>query len=1368
LIGVSPSVGDTSNVTNAWKRTSEIETNTLIESILIDRLSLCAKFNDIFEGEITGYIDNSSTPILYVEDKRFLILHSEYIVQTNTTEMVMVELSASEISFSKKIYDRYKENKTIDVSDSKGSVSIKGSEQFDAPIKSTGGTMYGGLYIDYGIDSLPATSTDPRATNKGLLVLGPINAQNIELGNFANNTLVQILGRFGIRNTNNFLGEFSVAGLTANRVATLPDRNIEINKWSDFSGVPTSFTPTTHFHQIGDIIGLGVALDGKQPLNANLTSLSILSTTGIVRRTGVNTFAIGTNDPITLSGDVTGSGTTAITTTLSATGVTAGIYRSVTVDAKGRVLNGTNPTTIEGYEITDFWEQTLGGIFTPLNETIDSFDSLREIAEKTQGQLNIKQTKIDLYSGYDESLYNGVLVTDGGFLNWKVLNSDAISNFSSSVLGQLLTGLTAGSNTPITSSNTILSAFQDLQAQATANKNSLSGTLNFIPKFSSTSSIGNSTISDDGSTINIGDISFLQDIVAGRRINLNYPVHFGNSRIYDNTGDDSVNVLVIDTTTLQLDAENVNVIGRLDISENLLSLAKKKYTTSDTWYASIDALYSELVITSSKTSFIGSVGVSVIDGIAGANVTANNLWNFTAIPQVTSDATLSNQLVRLSQVQSLLSGGFSVSTTCKLAFNTDQSLSGAKTQGGYATVTGDSILLFAQYTASQNGVYIFDGTNWARNTANDTDPEIRGKGHLITNGTFANAQFVNNNSSAITVGTTSITYAQWSGSELDPIFTAHAAFNVTTTKISNWDTAFGWGNHNTQGYVKNTGDESIGGIKTFTSELRGIDLRYSGTLKPSGYAPIAAGMVLMSASTTTNYWKSLDISDIPNLQTTIDAKATTDPNLVAISALNTNGFIKRTGAGTYSIDMNTYLNITGGTMTGALNLVNSVRVGGTGANDDNTYLGKNALISRTGGTSNTVIGASAGASITSGTNNTFIGRNAGGSVTTGSHNTFIGNGLGSAITTGHYNVIIGSQVTGLSASLSNNIIIADGQGNRRINVSSTGMVGFGLTNPAYRVDISGDVNITGKYYLNESFGADHQFLKSNGTTQEWATLNCGEISDISDLYLSKVEANANFVKRVTDEGERGFFMYGDTDNTVKEGFMFTNPDTGILGLHAYRLNNSVVEQYGFQLDKDGLPYWLYANGTRKRILTELDVVSGGSGTSYSLAEPLYFIGNQINVRVASSTQTGVLTAAKLNEFDAKLGQGSTVDTHLNFTYSSALYFERAGNTTQAVGKLQTYNYNGGANRDFVISSWGAGSDVVILAGGGSLIVRSSLVPSAPSVMSIEVDLGDNAENSILKFNGTNFNFKTNVTPTNGQKFVVQYDSSKSTFFFVPM
>lgn len=39
--------------------------------------------------------------------------------------------------------------------------------------------------------------------------------------------------------------------------------------------------------------------------------------------------------------------------TLAATGVAAGTYRSVTVDSKGRVTGGSNPTTLAGYGITD-------------------------------------------------------------------------------------------------------------------------------------------------------------------------------------------------------------------------------------------------------------------------------------------------------------------------------------------------------------------------------------------------------------------------------------------------------------------------------------------------------------------------------------------------------------------------------------------------------------------------------------------------------------------------------------------------------------------------------------------------------------------------------------------------------------------------------------------------------------------------------------------------------------------------------------------------------------------------------------------------------------------------------------------------------
>lgn len=79
----------------------------------------------------------------------------------------------------------------------------------------------------------------------------------------------------------------------------------------------------------------------------DLAALEALSTTGLARRTGANAWTLDTstyltaNQTITLSGDATGSGTTGIAVTLANSGVSAGTYQSVTVDAKGRVTAGT-------------------------------------------------------------------------------------------------------------------------------------------------------------------------------------------------------------------------------------------------------------------------------------------------------------------------------------------------------------------------------------------------------------------------------------------------------------------------------------------------------------------------------------------------------------------------------------------------------------------------------------------------------------------------------------------------------------------------------------------------------------------------------------------------------------------------------------------------------------------------------------------------------------------------------------------------------------------------------------------------------------------------------------------------------------------
>lgn len=96
-----------------------------------------------------------------------------------------------------------------------------------------------------------------------------------------------------------------------------------------------------------------------QPLDADLTAIANISaTTGLLRKTAANTWSLDTNSYITgnqlitVSGDVSGTGTTAISLTLANTGVSAGTYNTATtitpftVDAKGRITNAGSALTI--------------------------------------------------------------------------------------------------------------------------------------------------------------------------------------------------------------------------------------------------------------------------------------------------------------------------------------------------------------------------------------------------------------------------------------------------------------------------------------------------------------------------------------------------------------------------------------------------------------------------------------------------------------------------------------------------------------------------------------------------------------------------------------------------------------------------------------------------------------------------------------------------------------------------------------------------------------------------------------------------------------------------------------------------------------
>jgi hypothetical protein len=140
------------------------------------------------------------------------------------------------------------------------------------------------------------------------------------------------------------------------------------------------------------------------------------------------------------------------------------------------------------------------------------------------------------------------------------------------------------------------------------------------------------------------------------------------------------------------------------------------------------------------------------------------------------------------------------------------------TLDGYTLVNGDRILIKNQANAAHNGVYIWatGGTVLTRSTASDETVELNGGDFFfVVNGTVNNDTGWIITDTVTTIGTSDVNFTQFSGAGT---YTAGTGLNLTgsqfsvdSTSYSNWNTAYGWGNHASAGYVPGTRTLTING-----------------------------------------------------------------------------------------------------------------------------------------------------------------------------------------------------------------------------------------------------------------------------------------------------------------------------------------------------------------------------------------------------------------------------------------------------------------------------------------------------------------------------------------------------------------------------
>ena len=289
-----------------------------------------------------------------------------------------------------------------------------------------------------------SNSSEVFSGTRSRLLAGRLNL-NSNTGSTSSTTGTLIVtGGAGISQNLNVGGTSTITGqITGSSGATL--RNVRV-------GITTTNTiDTTSGNLVINAAG------GTTSISSNLSVTGTSTFTGAITANGgvigaltgnaSTATTLQTARTIGISGDGTGTatsfnGSTNITIpfTLANTGVSAGTYRSVTVDAKGRVNAGTNPTTIAGYGITDA---------QPLDSDLTAIAGLTTTGIIARTSTGVAATRSIAVSGIGISVSNANGVSGNPTITSNATNNnsantivarDADRNFTANIITASLNG----------------------------------------------------------------------------------------------------------------------------------------------------------------------------------------------------------------------------------------------------------------------------------------------------------------------------------------------------------------------------------------------------------------------------------------------------------------------------------------------------------------------------------------------------------------------------------------------------------------------------------------------------------------------------------------------------------------------------------------------------------------------------------------------------------------------------------------------------------------------------------------------------------------------------------------------------------------
>lgn len=500
--------------------------------------------------------------------------------------------------------------------------------------------------------------------------------------------------------------------------------------------VPHGGTGVTSYSALVTALGLDIGTN-VQAYDPDLSAIAgISATSGLLKKTGANAWSLDTNtyltanQSITVSGDASGTGTTAITLTLGNVG-TAGTYKSVTTNAKGLVVSGTNPTTLAGYGITD--AQPLDGDLT----SIAGLSGSTGLARKTNTNTWVLDTASYLQSTGDT--FTGTLTMTGDIIP----SANVTYSLGSSSMqwkdiwvgpGSLYIN---GKEVISDQSNTIVFSTDINQNLRIAT----SGTGNIELQPASTGVIA---------------VKGTMTVTTGKRIldSAGIQVEFGDDISMNNN-----KVVGLGTPTASTDAATKAYADSIGTTAaNAASLTAGVLADGRVQQSNVTQHQAALTILETQ----------ITDGAllarVGGNETITGTWSFNNPVSVGTPSSNSHAATK-AYVDSIASG-VNPQLAVRVATTANITLGGTQTIDGVAVIAGDRVLAKDQTTGSLNGVYVVAAGAWARAVDFDGSPSnevITGDLVFISEGTAnANTSFVLVTEGTITVGTTAMVFSVFS------------------------------------------------------------------------------------------------------------------------------------------------------------------------------------------------------------------------------------------------------------------------------------------------------------------------------------------------------------------------------------------------------------------------------------------------------------------------------------------------------------------------------------------------------------------------------------------------------------------------------